>query len=136
MAISNSVMDADGKPTHPEDPCSRPQSSLKRRPRGIHLVDLDGDLALAGGNFPDVEAKEGSLGSVRQLADLDVDRLRRAVAIEDQGTWAPTSRPAVRIRSSAGSATSWSASFTITSPRFKPLAAAGLPGWTREIRTP
>src|SRR5208283_4875953 len=76
---------ADGKPTYPEDPCSRPQSSLKRRPRGIHLVDLDGDLALAGRNFPDVEAKESSLGGVRQFADLDVDRLRCALAIEYQG---------------------------------------------------
>src|SRR5208337_2195233 len=75
----------DGKLTHPEDPSSRPQSSLERRPRGIHLIDLDGHLAFAGGNFPHVEAKEGSLGSVRQFADLDVDRLRCALAIEDQG---------------------------------------------------
>ena len=48
----------------------------------------------------------------------------------------PTSRPAVRIRSSAGSATSLSPSRTITSPRFSPPASAGLPGWTPTIRAP
>lgn len=76
---------ADRKLTHADDSRSRPESGLESRPPRIDLIDLEGHLAVTGANLANVEAQKRGLGGIRELTDLDIDRLRRTLSIEDQG---------------------------------------------------